>query len=154
MAISVTIEVHRDFTVAASFDNVFDLLSDVPVSGSHFPKVDQLINLGDNAYRWEMEKIGVDKHAIQSIYACRYESDRDAGTIIWKPIKGEGNGVVSGSWKIKSVDEGTHLTFTTEAKMTLPLPSLLKLAISPVVKHEFNALIDTYTDRLKTKLSS
>lgn len=154
MAISVTIEVNRDFTVPANFDKVFDLLSDVPASGSHFPKVDQLVDLGDNAYRWEMEKMGVDKHALQSIYACRYESDKTAGTINWKPIKGEGNGVVSGNWKVKPVENGTHLSFTTEAKLTLPLPSLLKLAISPVVRHEFNALIDTYTENLKSVFSS
>lgn len=154
MAISITIEINRDFTVPASFDKVFDLLSDVPASGSHFPKVDQLIDLGNSTYRWEMEKIGVDKHALQSIYACRYESDKSAGTIVWKPIKGEGNGLVSGNWKITPVDEGTHITFATEAKMTLPLPSLLKLAISPVVKHEFNSLIDTYTENLKVEFAS
>ena len=154
MAISITIEINRDFTVPASFDEVFDLLSDVPASGSHFPKVDQLVDLGDNSYRWEMEKIGVDKHALQSIYACHYVSDKAAGSIVWKPIKGEGNGLVSGNWKITPVDEGTHIVFTTEAKMTLPLPSLLKLAISPVVKHEFNSLIDTYTKNLKAEFSS
>ncbi|WP_250654954.1 SRPBCC family protein [Alkalimarinus coralli] len=154
MAINITIEINRDFVVPASFDKVFDLLSDVPASGSHFPKVDQLVDLGNNTYRWEMEKIGVDKHALQSVYACHYESDKETGSIVWKPVKGEGNGLVSGNWKIVPVEEGTHLTFTTEAKMTLPLPSLLKLAISPVVKHEFNSLIDTYTNNLKAEFSS
>ncbi len=150
MAITITIEISREFTVPASFDTVFDLLSDVPRSAGHFPKVDQLVDLGDNTYRWEMEKIGVDKHALQTIYACHYESDKDNGRIVWTPIKGEGNGVVSGSWTITESSEGTHIVFVTEAEMKLPLPSLLKLAISPVVKHEFNSLVDTYTDNLKT----
>lgn len=149
MAITITIEISREFTVPASFDTVFDLLSDVPRSAGHFPKVDQLVDLGDNTYRWEMEKIGVDKHALQTIYACHYESDKNNGRITWTPIKGEGNGVVSGSWAITETSEGTHIVFVTEAEMKLPLPSLLKLAISPVVKHEFNSLVDTYTDNLK-----
>ena len=37
----------------------------------------------------------------------------------------------------------------TSAELTVPLPSLLKLAISPVIKHEFNSLVDTYMSNLK-----
>ena len=150
MAITVSIELSRDFEIPAAYDEVFDLLEDVPRSASHFPKVDKLVDLGGNAYRWEMDKIGVDKHAIQSIYACTYAANRDAGTISWEPVKGEGNGVVKGSWTIKANgDAATAVKFKTSAELTLPLPSLLKLAISPVIKHEFNSLVDTYVANLK-----
>ncbi|MCP5162763.1 MAG: SRPBCC family protein [Hahellaceae bacterium] len=149
MSITVSIEVKRDFKVKADFDQVFDLLANVPESASHFPKVDKLVDLGDNTFRWEMEKLGVDKHALQTVYACKYISDKAKGSIVWTPITGEGNGVVSGSWTIEKLDKGTHIKFHTEGQLTLPLPGLLKLAISPVVKHEFNALVDTYTDNLK-----
>lgn len=153
MAITLTIEVHREFTVPASIDTVFDLLSDVPRSAGFFPKVDQLIDLDDGSFRWEMEKISVGKHSLQSIYACHYENNKAAGSIVWKAVKGVGNGLVSGNWQLTETDEGTHVVFITEAHMTLPLPSLLKLAISPVVKHEFNSLVDTYTQNLKTEFS-
>ncbi|WP_345544389.1 hypothetical protein, partial [Streptomyces chitinivorans] len=72
MAITVSIELNRELELPAGYDEVFELLADVPRSASHFPKVHQLTDLGDNAYRWEMEKVGVDKHAIQSVYACKY----------------------------------------------------------------------------------
>lgn len=150
MAISIAIEISRDFELAGSFDDVFELLADVPRSASHFPKIDKLTDLGDNAYRWEMEKIGIDKHALQTVYACKYFSDRDKGQIWWEPVKGEGNGVVKGRWKIQANgDNATKVSFHTEAELTLPLPGLLKLAISPVVKHEFNSLVDTYTHNLQ-----
>lgn len=150
MAITVAIELNRQLEIPAGYDEVFDLLADVPRSASYFPKVDKLTDLGDNAYRWEMEKVGVDKHAIQSVYACRYHSDKDAGRITWEPLKGEGNGIVSGSWTVKSEgDNTTAVTFKTSAELTVPLPSLLKLAISPVIKHEFNSLVDTYMANLK-----
>lgn len=150
MAITVAIELNRDIELPASYDKAFELLSDVPRSASHFPKVNKLVDLGDNTYRWEMEKIGVDKHSIQSVYASKYRSDKDTGKITWEPVKGEGNGVVRGSWTLTRVDD--HLTrakFHTTAELTLPLPGLLKLAISPVVKHEFNGLVDTYMKNLK-----
>ncbi|WP_286220761.1 SRPBCC family protein [Marinobacter apostichopi] len=151
MAITVSIELNRELELPGSYDEVFELLADVPRSASHFPKVNKLTDLGDNAYRWEMEKVGVDKHAIQSIYACKYHSDKDAGRITWEPVKGEGNGVVRGSWTLKSKgDSVTSAKFQTHAELTVPLPSLLKLAISPVIKHEFNSLVDTYMKNLKT----
>jgi len=150
VAITVSIELNRELEIPASYDEVFELLADVPRSASHFPKVHKLTDLGDNTYRWEMEKVGVDKHAIQSIYASKYFSDKDAGKITWQPVKGEGNGLVSGSWVLTAKgDKATGLKFQTSAELTLPLPSLLKLAISPVIKHEFNGLVDTYMNNLK-----
>lgn len=150
MAITVAIELNRDIDLAGTYDDVFDLLADVPESASHFPKVDKLVDMGDNTFRWEMEKIGVDKHSIQSIYACQYTGDREAGKISWEPLKGEGNGVVRGSWTLtRNSDQSTHARFQTKAELTLPLPGLLKLAISPVIKHEFNSLVDTYMANLK-----
>lgn len=150
MAFSVSIELNREIRLAASYDEAFALLSDVPRSVSYFPKIDKLVDLGDNAYRWEMEKIGVDKYSIQTAYACKYHADKEAGKVTWEPVKGEGNGLVSGGWMLTSVDDSTtHVRFQTSAELTLPLPGLLKLAISPVVKHEFNSLVDTYMNNLE-----
>ncbi|MDX5297626.1 MAG: hypothetical protein LPK85_01610, partial [Gammaproteobacteria bacterium] len=93
MAITIAIEINREFEVAGSFDEIFDLLADVPRSAGYFPKVDKLTDLGNNTFRWEMEKVGVDKHALQSVYACSYTDDKAAGIIRWEPVKGDGNGV-------------------------------------------------------------
>nr|WP_252737977.1 SRPBCC family protein [Marinobacter salexigens] len=150
VAITVSIELNREIEISGSYDEVFELLADVPRSAAHFPKVNKLTDLGDNTYRWEMEKVGVDKHAIQSVYASKYFSDKEAGKITWEPVKGEGNGLVRGSWVLKAKgDNATTAKFQTSAELTLPLPGLLKLAISPVIKHEFNGLVDTYMNNLK-----
>ncbi|MDO6443093.1 MULTISPECIES: SRPBCC family protein [unclassified Marinobacter] len=150
MAITVSLELNREIEIPGSYDEVFALLADVPRSASHFPKVHKLTDLGDNIYRWEMDKVGIDKHAIQSVYASKYFADKDAGKITWEPVKGEGNGVVRGSWTLTAKgDQATTAKFQTSAELTLPLPGLLKLAISPVIKHEFNSLVDTYMNNLK-----
>ncbi len=150
MAITIAIDLSREIDIPGSYDEVFELLADVPRSADHFPKVDKLVDLGNNVYRWEMEKIGVDKHSIQSVYASQYAADKETGVITWEPVTGEGNGVVRGSWTLTAKgDDLTHASFKTKAELTLPLPSLLKLAISPVVKHEFNGLVDTYMNNLK-----
>lgn len=150
MAIRIAIEINRTFDVQSDFDSVFSLLADVPASASFFPKLDKLEPLENNAYRWEMEKIGVDKYSIQTVYASRYHADREAGEITWTPVEGEGNGLVSGKWKLSPAGAGsTHLVFRTQGELNLPLPGILKLAVSPVVKHEFNALVDQYVGNLQ-----
>ncbi|KZY34299.1 hypothetical protein A3729_05565 [Oleiphilus sp. HI0043] len=100
-----------------------------------------------------MEKVGLGDHAIQTVYACKYSADEAACEVTWTPVKGEGNGVVSGKWEITEGDGVTNLKLTTSAQLTLPLPGLLKLAISPVVKHEFSAMVDEYIDNLKGALA-
>lgn len=154
MTVKVSIDLDREFTVPASVETVFTLLASVPDSASHFPKVDKLTDLGDNTYRWEMEKVGLGDHAVQSIYACQYFPDEAAGTITWEPIEGEGNGIVCGAWTISEQGDETHIRFQSSAQLTLPLPGLLKLAISPVVKHEFNSMVDTYLENLQQAFSA
>ncbi len=153
MAITVKIEMERSFSVNKDIDTVFALLSDVPESGKHFPKVEKLTEIGDNIYRWEMNKIGIGDHSIQTCYACKYVADPKKHTVEWTPIKGEGNGVVSGKWSMAKEGTGTKLNFFTTAEVTLPLPGLLKLALSPVVKMEFTSMAETYIDNLKEALS-
>lgn len=152
MTVKVTIDLERKFTVAADIDTVFSLLSDVAVSASHFPKVKTLTDLEDNKFRWEMEKVGLGSYAIQTTYACQYIYDDGDKTVVWTPIKGEGNSVVSGKWQLTENAEGTNVSFKTNALLTLPLPGLLKLAISPLVKHEFTSMVDTYIGNLKRVL--
>lgn len=154
MTVKVDIELDREFSVPADVATVFALLADVPKSAAHFPKVDQLIDMGDNTFKWEMEKIGLGGKNIQTVYACKYLPDESAGTISWEPIKGVGNSVVSGEWTISEADGSTLVKFNTSAELSLPLPGLLRVAISPVVKHEFSSMVDEYMSNLQGVFSA
>jgi carbon monoxide dehydrogenase subunit G len=149
MTVKVTIDVSKKFSVGADIDTVFTLLSDVKSSASHFPKVDTITELSENVFRWEMEKVTLGTSSVQTSYACEYTSNEEAKTVVWTPIKGEGNGIVSGQWALAKSATGTDVSFKTKAQLTLPLPGLLKLAISPVVKMEFAGMVDTYLGNLK-----
>jgi carbon monoxide dehydrogenase subunit G len=150
MTINVNIDLGYEFTVKASFQTVFDTLSDVPTSASFFPKVDQLVDLGDGAYRWEMAKIGLAQINLQTIYASRYVSNPAKGSIVWTPVAGVGNALVSGNWKITEKKKGTHLVFKTQGELSLPLPGLMKRVIAPVVEAEFEKMVEQYIDHLTT----
>jgi carbon monoxide dehydrogenase subunit G len=149
MTIKVSIDLTRRFIINTDINTIFSLLSDVPASAENFPKVHALTRLTDNTFRWEMEKVNSGGYSIQTIYACQYVSDSDTKTVTWTPVKGEGNGIVSGKWELTELETGTNVLLATKAELTLPLPRLLKLAISPIVKLEFSGMLDTYVRNLK-----
>ena len=151
MAITVDIELGYEFAVKAPFKDVFDVLSDVPTSVSFFPKVDQLVDLGGGVYRWQMQKVGSGQVSIQTVYASKYVANRDKGTVVWTPVKGEGNALVGGSWKISDQNKRTALALKLSAKVEVPLPGLMKMVVSPVVSSEFEKLVEKYIDNLIKK---
>jgi carbon monoxide dehydrogenase subunit G len=148
MAVSVDIDLGYEFTVKAPFDEVFDVLSDVPTSVSHFPKVEQLVDMGKGIYRWEMEKVGTAQVNIQTVYASQYVADRKKGSVVWTPVKGVGNAQVGGSWSIAKAKKGTAITLKTQGTVEVPLPGLMKMVVVPVVKNEFEGLVEKYIDNL------
>lgn len=148
MAITVTIDLGYEFAVKADYASVFDVLSHVPTSASFFPKVDQLVDLGQNTYRWEMAKIGLAQINLQTIYASKYSSNKTKGSVVWTPVEGEGNALVSGSWKITDKKKSTQLELHIHGDLTLPLPGLMKMVVAPVVEAEFEKMVEQYIDNL------
>ncbi len=148
MAVTVEINLGYEFDVKAKASDVFAVLSDVPTSASHFPKVDQLVDLGGGAYRWEMEKIGIASITLQTVYASKYTSNKAKGTVNWTPVKGEGNALVAGSWKITDNKKSTNIVLEIQGELTLPLPGLMKMVAAPVAEAEFEKLVEQYIDNL------
>ena len=148
MAVTVNIDLGYEFEVKAKAADVFDLLADVPASVAHFPKVDQLTDLGDGVYRWEMEKVGTAQVNIQTVYASKYVSNRAKGTVVWTPVPGVGNALVGGQWKIKDNKTSTAVELKINGEITLPLPGLMKMVVAPVVESEFEKLVDKYIANL------
>ncbi len=148
MAITVKIDLGYEFDVKAKAAEVFEVLSDVPTSASHFPKVEQLTDLGDGVYQWEMQKVGTTQINIQTVYASKYVSDKAKGTVKWTPVKGVGNALVSGHWKIVDNKKSTGITLAIQGEIDVPLPGLMKMVVAPVVEGEFEKLVDKYIANL------
>ena len=136
MTLQVTIDLGYEFEVKANATEVFDRLSDVPWSARHCPKVHQLVELGPDTYRWEMEKIGLGQFHVQAVYTSRYVANRPKGTVTWTPVKGEGN------------ETSTLIGLHIEGDMTLPLPALMKMVVAPLAEAEFDKLVAQYIDNL------
>ena len=148
MALTVSIDLGYEFDVKAKPSEVFALLSNVPESVSHFPKVDKLTDMGGGVYKWEMEKVGTAQVNIQTVYASKYTSDKAKGTVVWTPVEGVGNALVAGHWKIKDKKKSTGIELKIDGQISLPLPGLMKMVVAPVVESEFEKLVDKYLANL------
>ena len=149
MTVTVKIDLGYEFEVKAKADDVFGVLSDVPTSVSHFPKVDKLTDMGDGVYKWEMQKVGTAQVNIQTIYASKYVSDKAKGTVKWTPVKGVGNALVGGNWKITdNKGKSTKIVLKIEGTVDVPVPGLMKVVVEPVVAGEFEKLVEKYIDNL------
>lgn len=151
MGTKVTVSLNKTFNVGADVDRVFDLLANVPESASHYPGVEKLNDQGDGVYEWVMEEIGAGGFSHQVVYASKYVSDRDAGTIEWTPVSG--NSEISGNWKLTADGDGTQCEFNVNADLDVPVPRLLKSMAKPVVEQQFGSQTDTYINNLKTALA-
>jgi carbon monoxide dehydrogenase subunit G len=123
MAVTVHIDLGYEFDVKAKASEVFEVLSDVPDSVSHFPKVEQLTDMGDGVYKWEMEKVGTAQVNIQTVYASKYVSNKAKGTIVWTPVRGVGNALVGGHWKIKDNKNPLASSSRSLARSPCPCPA-------------------------------
>ena len=149
MTVSVHIDLGYEFEVKAKHDAVFAVLSDVPKSVSHFPKVSKLTDLGDGVYQWEMQKVGTSQVNIQTIYASKYASDAAKGTVKWTPVKGIGNAQVGGSWKIADhKGKSTKVVLKIDGLVDVPVPGLMKMVVEPIVASEFEGLVEKYIANL------
>jgi carbon monoxide dehydrogenase subunit G len=148
MAVTVNIDLGYEFAVKAKSADVFAVLADVPTSVSHFPKVEQLTDMGDGVYKWEMERVGTKEVGIQTVYASKYKSDKSKGTVSWTPVEGVGNALVGGHWKIRDDKSSTRIELKIEGEITLPFPGLMKVVVQPVVEGEFEKLVDKYIANL------
>ena len=149
MAISVPISMGYELDVKAKAAEVFDLLSDVPTSVAFFPKVDKLTDLGDGVYKWEMQKVGTAQVNIQTVYASKYATDKAKGSIKWTPVKGVGNALVGGSWKVTdNKGKSTQLVLKIDGTVDVPVPGLMKVVVEPIVASEFEKLVEKYLANL------
>jgi len=92
---------------------------------------------------------------LQTIYASKYVSNKAKGTVVWSPIKSEGNALVSGSWAIRENKgdniKSTNLVLQINGDLEIPLPSLMKMVVAPIVEGEFEKMVEKYIDNLTKK---
>lgn len=148
MTVHVPFDLAYELEVRADADAVYRVLADVPLSASHFPGLEQLVDLGHGAYRWELARLGTEHVHVQTVYASRYACDARRRSVRWTPVEGVGNASVSGQWVITPRAHGTHLRLELKGELLVPLPALSRALVAPVVLAENERLVERYLHNL------
>ena len=154
MSLVIPISKTIDFTVNAPIGKVYALLADVPRSVHHFPKVDQVVKLPNDTYRWEMERMGIQKIHLQIMYTSSYTYSPEDNWIRWAPVAG-GNAEMGGLWQLSETESGgTHIHFENDGKLILPVPRLMRVVVKPIATQRFMDMLDVYIENLKQTMAT
>lgn len=148
MAINVPFELAYEFEVRARAAKVFAVISDVPASARHYPKLAKLDDLGKGTFRWQLEPVGAGQFQIETVYTSQYRVDKKKKSVTWKAVPGAGNAEVNGSWTLVDQKTSTLLTLRLHGVLHLPLPALLQSVAAPLVIAENERLVEAYIDNL------
>lgn len=149
----ITLDVHHQFEVETPYENVYSLLSDIPASASHFPNLQQIIQLDELSFRWELNPVGPAPYTTQPVFACMYTFTPEEGKIEWAPIRDVGNVALSGYWKIEDHHGRCKVQLWMKGDLDVPIPSLMKFVAKPLITEEFKNYIRQYVENIHKTLS-
>ena len=145
MSFKVNIDVTKEITLSCDFDTAFEIFSNVRKMAEFFPDVDKLEDMSGNAWKWTMKSVGISKYSMAVQYAAKYVFNKDECWIRWSPVAGIGNGVNSGSAKIrKAGPKTTVVDFATSLELEIPFSSLAKPILKPFVESQFTATLEKF----------
>ncbi len=150
----IDIGIEHAFIVPVNRSSTWAFLIDTPKTVGHYPKLDKLVELGNNCWQWELQELGGKGFSHQIVYAVEYHFDEAAGSIIWEPIADRGNSVIRGAFQLTDHAEGTHVVLSTSGQLDVPVPGLLKAMAKPYVKGEFTSQIETFAANLRKAIGN
>jgi carbon monoxide dehydrogenase subunit G len=151
MDVSATAD--HSFSVPASPDEAFALVSDVPDSVRHFPGLESFDAAGPGAWRWTLAKLGSGKLSLQTIYTCRYTSDAGTHGVRWVAADAaEDNARAEGTWTITAEGSGARVRLVNTLTVTVPVPRLMRRPAQALVRRENERLIKRYVDNIQITL--
>jgi carbon monoxide dehydrogenase subunit G len=150
--VEVEVSLQHSLMVDWGVAEAFALVSDVPMSSSHFPGLERLDDLGDGVYRWNMRAFELGKFRHQVRYAARYISDVDAGTVTWSTVGSDGNTRADGQWRVSTSGTQTKLIFFNHLAVQLPVPRLVARPARKLVPGIMEKQTKKYLERIAAKM--
>lgn len=117
--------VSDDVVVEASIDTVWNTITDLAAYPDWAEGVleAEVLTTDDNGYP-ETARFRVDARVAEVTYVLRYHYDDY--DVSWDLVEGETISQLDGAYVLSETDTGTHVRYTLEADVDLPLPGFLK----------------------------
>jgi carbon monoxide dehydrogenase subunit G len=150
--IDVEVPYETEVRIGATRAEAFALLADVGRSGSHFPSVSSLTDLGAGRWRWQMAEKGVGPVKMQASYEAVYTSDEGTGRVEWKPAPGRHDMDSYGSWTVVEKADGVYLQFRARTVAHIAAPRMMKKMVEAFAGEEIARLKQQYVAAIARSL--
>ena len=153
---NVNLFIERSIDIPAPYARARTLLEDLEGTIRRFPKLKRLHRLGDRAYLWEMETIGlrIANIAHNVSYGAHYEINLDQGDVRWRPVPNHGNATIEGGFKLKDQGKSTRMTFRVKGELRdVPVPLLYRVAAPAFIQGKFTRLIDEFLENTSAAIT-
>jgi ribosome-associated toxin RatA of RatAB toxin-antitoxin module len=112
-------------TVAASIDTVWNVITDIESYPEWTEGVEEtaVLSTTDEGYPWQA-RFRVDAKVSEITYTIQY--DYDDYDVRWHLLEGETLSQLDGAYELSEDGDGTHVRYTLEVDVDLPLPGFMK----------------------------
>lgn len=154
MAVEIKSSITRKIELGTDFDTVFGLLEDPPATARYFPKLENMEKLGDNSWRWDMERIGLGSVTFLKLsFNCRYRIERNKGVISWEPLDRDDRATIEGRLTVTTTDNGCRLDIESSGTGRLKLPTELEPILTSLATMVAEHLVDRFLHNIRDALN-
>lgn len=145
------IDLVRNAHIEGDATELFEMLSDLPKTMSHFPKLRAFSDLGDGMWLWDIEPIHVAGMTYELQVVTRFTVDADKRVVTLTPVTSRGNAEIGGHFC--SVQDGEHALLKLDIAGTIEVdvPMLLRAPAKPFIRAYFARLVDRFIERIQAE---
>lgn len=126
-----------------------ELLSDMPKTLSHFPKLKPVTELATDRYRWDLEAIGAAGIEHEVSFATDFVSCTEKNEIRFTAVPKEGNAQISGVFRAVETSGETELVLEVGGTLhDIKVPLVLRGPAKPFIRGMFEKLVERFVERV------
>jgi hypothetical protein len=95
-----------------------------------------------------MKKSVVASLNIETVYSCHYSHNQNEGWVRWNSRQINGSGKMDVQWVIAPGNTANKIEFSSNGILEIPLSSLFRMIVTPLVISEFESMVDKYNENL------
>ncbi len=145
------VDLVRNAHIEGEASELFELLSDLPATMSHFPKLRAFTDQGDGEWLWDIEPIHVAGMTYELQVVTRFEIDAANRVVTLFPVTTQGNAEIGGHFCAVQDGNKAVLKLDIAGTIEVDVPMLLRAPAKPFIRGYFAKLIDRFIERIQAE---
>ncbi len=146
-----SVDLKRDAKIRGNVTELFAMLSDLPATMSHFPKLRSFTDQGQGEWLWDIEPIHIAGMTYELQVVTRFDIDPDKRVVTLMPVTNKGNAQIGGHFCALQKGDHASLHLDIAGSIEVDVPLLLRAAAKPFIRGYFARLVDRFIERIQAE---